>query len=167
VLTWEICQQEGNFAAQQQAIALGKQALRGQRCLLKQASFLVQFSVCEAKQCAVSQSISQNTRSLLVEQALLSVEAKLMQPASPCFQCNQLSVPANLPEWLLFGFDLDGRQRQSNVPERPSSSLDSNELTMPSGRRRQHTPPNTQIRLLVVLERTHPASRQVGQQAPS
>jgi len=41
---------------------------------------------------------------LLVEQALLSVEAKLVQPASPCFQCNHLQVPETLPEWLLFDF---------------------------------------------------------------
>jgi len=35
---------------------------------------------------------------------LLSVEAKLVQPASPCFQCNHLQVPENMPEWLLFDF---------------------------------------------------------------
>jgi len=45
---------------------------------------------------------------------LLSIEAKLVQPASPCFQCNHLQVPENLPEWLLF--DLNGRQRQSTPP---------------------------------------------------
>jgi len=60
----------------------------------------------------LARAFSQKTRSSLVEQALLSVEAKLVQPASPCFQCNHLQVPENLPEWLLFDFDLDGRQRQ-------------------------------------------------------
>jgi len=41
-LAWEnCCQQEGNFAAQQQAKAVGKQASRGQCCLQKQASFLL------------------------------------------------------------------------------------------------------------------------------
>jgi len=49
-------------------------------------------------------AFSQKTRSLLVEQALLSVEAKLVQPASPCFQCNHLQLPEKLPEWLLFDF---------------------------------------------------------------
>ncbi len=52
----------------------------------------------------LARAFSQNTRSLLVEQALLSIEAKLVQPASPCFQCNHLQVPENLPEWLLFDF---------------------------------------------------------------
>ena len=52
----------------------------------------------------LARAFSQTTRSLLVEQALLSVEAKLVQPASPCFQCNHLQVPENLPEWFLFDF---------------------------------------------------------------
>jgi len=52
----------------------------------------------------LARAFSQKTRSLLVEQGLLSVEAKLVQPASPCFQCNHLQVPENLPEWLLFDF---------------------------------------------------------------
>jgi len=52
----------------------------------------------------LARAFSQKTRSLLVEQALMSVEAKLVQPASPCFQCNHLQVPENLPEWLLFDF---------------------------------------------------------------
>ncbi len=59
---------------------------------------------------AIARAFSQKTRSLLVEQTLLSVEAKLVQPASPCFQCNHLQVPENLPEWLLFDFfDFDLR----------------------------------------------------------
>jgi len=62
------------------------------------------YPVCKAEQCAGSQSVFTETRSLLVEQALLSIEAKLVQPASPCFQCNHLQVPENLPEWLLFDF---------------------------------------------------------------
>ncbi len=48
-----------------------------------------------------ARAFSQKTRSLLVEQALLSLEAKLVQPASPC---NHLQVLKNLPEWLLFDF---------------------------------------------------------------
>ncbi len=146
--------------------SLGQAGLKRAALSVKTA-FLCNFQHVKQSRVLLARAFSQNTRSLLIEQALLSVEAKLMQPASPCFQCNQLPEPASLPQWLLFGFDLDGRQRQSDVPEHPSSSLDSNELTMPSGRRRQHTPPNTQIRLLVVLGRTDPASRQVDQQAPS
>ena len=64
----------------------------------------------------LARAFSQKTRSLLVEQDLLSVEAKLVQPASHCFQCNHLQVPENLPEWLLIDFDFDGRQRQSTPP---------------------------------------------------
>ena len=40
-----------------------------------------------------ARAFSQKTMSLLVEQALLSLEAKLVQAASPCFQCNHLPVP--------------------------------------------------------------------------
>ncbi len=47
----------------------------------------------------LARAFSQKTRSLLVEQALRSLEAKLVQPASPC---NHLQVLKNLPEWLLF-----------------------------------------------------------------
>ncbi len=49
----------------------------------------------------LARAFSQKTRSLLVEQALLSLEAKLVQSASPC---NHLQVLKNLPEWLLFDF---------------------------------------------------------------
>jgi len=50
----------------------------------------------------VVSSLCSSLLSKLVEQVLLSVEAKLVQPASPCFQCNHMQVPENLPEWLLF-----------------------------------------------------------------
>jgi len=43
----------------------------------------------------LARAFSQKTRSSLVEQALLSLEAKLVQPASPC---NHLQVLKNLPE---------------------------------------------------------------------
>jgi len=68
------------------------------------------YSIQFGKQSSVlsARAFSQKTRSLLVEQGLLSVEAKLVQPASPCFQCNHLQVPENLPEWLLFDFDFLG-----------------------------------------------------------
>ena len=46
-------------------------------------------------------AFSQKTRNLLVEQALLSLEAKLVQPASPCIP---LQVSKKLPEWFLFDF---------------------------------------------------------------
>ncbi len=49
----------------------------------------------------LARAFTQKTRSLLVEQALLSLEAKLVQPASPC---NHLQVSQKLPEWLLFDF---------------------------------------------------------------
>jgi len=65
----------------------------------------------------LARAFSQKTRSLLVEQALLSVEAKLVQPASPCFQCNHLQVPENLPEWLLFDFDFGcAKAKQVAIP---------------------------------------------------
>ncbi len=47
----------------------------------------------------LARAFSQKTRSLPVEQALLSLEAKLVQSAGPC---NHLQVLKNLPEWLLF-----------------------------------------------------------------
>ncbi len=48
------------------------------------------------------------------EQALLSVEAKLFQSASPPFQRTHLQLPIAifLPEWLLFDFHGRHRQRQ-------------------------------------------------------
>jgi len=69
---------------------------------------------------------------LLVEQALLSVEAKLVQPASPCFQCNHLQVPENLPEWLLFDFDSRQRQRQGQCTAAPSAAPSQSKLLYPS-----------------------------------
>ena len=52
----------------------------------------------------LARAFSQKTRSLLVEQALLSLEAKLVQPAS---LVQSLASGKNLPEWLLFEFDSD------------------------------------------------------------
>ena len=43
----------------------------------------------------LARAFSQKTGILLVEQALLSLEAKLVQPTSPC---NHLQVLTNLPE---------------------------------------------------------------------
>jgi len=62
-----------------------------------QLSFVV-FQFVKQSSVLLARAFSQTTRSLLVEQALLSLEAKLVQPASPC---NPLQVPKKLPEWLL------------------------------------------------------------------
>ena len=75
-----------------------------QRCepvKIGQLSFVDE--VYEAKQYAVSQSISHKARNLLVEQALLSVEAKIVQSASAivllldldfgCAKAKQIAIP--------------------------------------------------------------------------
>jgi len=64
---------------------------------------------------------------------LLSVEAKLVQPASPCFQCNHLQVPEKLPEWLLFDFltltaDKD-KDNSKAIPFKLDHVIPSDELT--------------------------------------
>ena len=76
----------------------GSAVCKNRPAFFRSIQFVQQSSVLLAR------AFSQMTRSLLVEQALLSVEAKLVQPASPCFQCNHLQMPENLPEWLLFDF---------------------------------------------------------------
>ncbi len=65
------------------------------------AAFFCSIQFVKLRSVLLARAFSQKTRSLLVEQALLSLEAKLVQPASPC---NRLQVLKNLPEWLLFDF---------------------------------------------------------------
>lgn len=50
----------------------------------------------------LARALSQKTKSLLVEHAVLSVNSKFVQPASLSFKCNHLQGTKNLPEWLLF-----------------------------------------------------------------
>ena len=83
----------------------------------------------------LARALSQKTRSLLVEQALLSVEAKLVQPANPCFQCNLLQVPESLPEWLQIDFDFDFDKDKDNPHLRlpaPSAAPRQSKLLYPT-----------------------------------
>ena len=56
-----------------------------------QLSCLVLSFFSKPKYCEL-QHFHKKPDNLLVEQALLSVQAKTVQPASPCFQCNLFPV---------------------------------------------------------------------------
>jgi len=63
-----------------------------------QLSFLVSALSGKAACCWLEPFHRQSESLLVVEQALLSLEAKPVQPANLCFQCSHLQVDKVLPE---------------------------------------------------------------------